>query len=53
MENSKEAFEHTKQLREIENAILELLKQEPYALLDDDVLIKTLNESRATEQLIA
>ncbi len=28
MENSREAFEHTKALREIENAILELLKQD-------------------------
>jgi hypothetical protein len=49
LDNSREAFEHTKSLREIENAILELLKREPKYILADDVLIRTLNESRQTE----
>jgi hypothetical protein len=49
MDNSKQAFEHTKNLREIENAILELLKQDTKVLLGDDVLIRTLNESRTME----
>lgn len=53
LENSKEAFEHTKTLREIENAILELLKQDSLVLLGNDVLIRTLSESRATELRIA
>jgi dynein heavy chain, axonemal len=32
---------------------LELLKQEPSVLLEDDLLVKTLSESREVEQIIA
>lgn len=52
-ENSKEAFESSQALREIENAILELLLQDADSLLKDDVLIGTLAESRAAEEAIA
>lgn len=52
-ENSKEAFEGTKALREIENAILELLVLDADTILKDDILIRTLAESRAAEESIA
>ena len=52
-EACRDAYEHTRSLREVENAILELLRQEASVLLDDDLLVKTLAESREVEQIIA
>lgn len=52
-ESSKEAYENSKALREIENAILELLLQSADSILKDDVLIRTLANSRLAEEAIA
>ncbi|CDW77756.1 dynein heavy chain axonemal [Stylonychia lemnae] len=52
-ENTKEAFENIRGLKEIENAILEQLQMDVSKLLGDELLIKTLNESRNTAELIA
>lgn len=49
-ENSREALDNSKALREIENAILELLSMDVNILLKDDILIKTLSNSRVAEE---
>ena len=52
-DNTKEAFENIKTLREIENTILDQLQMDVEKLLGDETLIKTLNDSRNTAEFIA
>jgi dynein heavy chain len=53
VENSKEAFENIRSLKEIENNILEQLKIDVIVLLGDENLIRILQESKSTAELIA
>ena len=52
-ENSREAFESIKSLKDIEGAILGQLDQQVTELLGDENLIKTLSESKHTAEYVA
>lgn len=52
-ENSKEAFDSIKSLKDIEKAILSQLEMKVSDLLGDENLIRTLNESKNTAEYVA
>lgn len=52
-ENSKEAFESIKSLKDVEKTILALLDQKVEDLLGDEDLVKTLAESKDTAEYVA
>jgi hypothetical protein len=52
-ENSKEAFDSIKSLKDIEKAILSQLEMKVNDLLGDENLIRTLNESKNTAEYVA
>jgi len=52
-ENSKEAFDSIKSLKDIEKAILSQLEMKVSDLLGDEDLIRTLNESKNTAEYVA
>jgi hypothetical protein len=52
-ENSKEAFDSIKSLKDIERGILELLENPVSELLGDDRLIEALQESKNTAEYVA
>ena len=52
-ENSKEAFDSIKSLKDIEKAILSQLEMKVSDLLGDESLISTLNESKNTAEYVA
>lgn len=52
-ENSKEAFDSIKSLKDIEAAILTQLDMKVHELLGEDILIRTLNESKNTAEYVA
>jgi len=52
-DNSKETFDHIKNLKEIENSILTNLLIDVERILSDEQLINTLADSSRTAELIA
>lgn len=52
-ENSKEAFDSIKSLKDIEAAILKQLDMKVHELLGEEILIRTLNESKNTAEYVA
>lgn len=52
-ENSKEAFESIKSLKDVEKSILSLLEQSVDELLGGESLIRTLSESKNTAEYVA
>ena len=53
VENSKDAFESIKALKDIENQILVHLTHQATELLNDENMLKSLNESKNTAEYVA